>query len=211
MARLPRKHIPLEVRLRVVLRQLGFARNQIDDIICDAKDPTRPPAHRGCGRRLAFPLTILAERLDCRVEDLALDHNPALENREKLILLPSGRKIRQVVVPKGGQVLRYFPDELDPDHLLYREKHAHHIKTNVAGDGAQYSDRVLAKRERKRVKKQKRASALKRQRGRRTVGGSTGFPKKAARVKRIPALARPLRSASRFPPKGSRPFNRRTP
>jgi hypothetical protein len=39
--------------------------------------------------------------------------------------------------------------------LLYREKHAHHIKTNVHGDGAQHPDRVLIRRERQRTKKKK--------------------------------------------------------
>jgi hypothetical protein len=94
-------------------------------------------------------------------EPLHLDHNPALENRRK-------------VVRKGVHV-DYDPPANDPAFLIYRTKHDHHIKTNVRGDGAQYSDRVLAKRERRRTKGKRKS--------------------------------RPLKSASRWPPKGSRKMN----
>lgn len=63
-----------------------------------------------------------------------LDHHPALENRQRI-----------------GD--RYLPDANDPDYLTYRTAHDHHIKTSVRGDGAQFADNVIAKRERRRRKK----------------------------------------------------------
>lgn len=192
MPRLLRPHIPLEVRLRVALRQLGFVPTQIDAEVLDAKDPTRAPQYRGVGRVLKSALAVLAERLGCQANDLQLDHDPALENREKLVLMPSGRRVRRIVVPAGGQVLRYFPAANDPAFLIYRPKHAHHIKTNVRGDGAQYPDRVLAKRERRRAQRQ--------------AGKPSRFKKTPSRAKRIPSRQSRGRG---FPPKGSRPFSRR--
>lgn len=124
MARLPRKHIPLRVRCEVVSRQLGI----------------EPPPASADGKALQARLAVLAGLLACEVADLRLDHDPALENREK---------IRDV----DGEILRYVPDELDPLHLIYREKHDHHIKTNVRGERGQFADNVIAKRERRREKK----------------------------------------------------------
>lgn len=91
---------------------------------------------RGQSRRERLRLMLLL--LFPNKEVFQLDHDPALENRR----LTWGY----------GDSYQYYPDANDPDFLIYREKHAHYIKTNVRGDGAQYPDRVLAKRERRRQK-----------------------------------------------------------
>ena len=145
MPRLYRPHIPLEVRCRVVLRQLGEL--WPDDVI--ARHKTRPGdaylkgigvfvPRGGLAALLASKLDALAVLLDCKIEDLRLDHDPALATRMKRTM------------PNGTVV--YSPDANSPGHLIYREKHAHHIKTNVRGDHGQHPDRVLIKRERKRQK-----------------------------------------------------------
>lgn len=72
-------------------------------------------------------------------ETAHLDHNPALRVR--------------VYNPRiKDTAARYTPHAHNPDFLIWRTKHAHHIKTNVRGDGAQFPDRVLIKRERRREK-----------------------------------------------------------
>lgn len=78
---------------------------------------------------------------------------------------------------------RYTPNANDPNHLIYRTAHEHRIKTNVRGDGAQHPDRVLINRERDRERnKRKPVSTFRSQR---------------------------LRSANRWPPKGSRKIQSR--
>jgi hypothetical protein len=94
---------------------------------------------------LGVLLAKLAGLLGCEVGDLRLDHDPALATRMRRT--------------RAGKTL-YSPDANDPAHLIYRTAHAHHIKTNVRGEGAQHPDRVLIKRARrgkavpKKVKKQ---------------------------------------------------------
>ena len=68
-----------------------------------------------------------------------LDHDPPLRVR--------------AFNPRTG---KYKPDANDPDFLIYRTAEAHRFKTNVRGDGAQYPDRVLIKRERRRGKKKRK-------------------------------------------------------
>ena len=67
-----------------------------------------------------------------------LDHNPPLAVRDKIM--------------RDGIVIGYKPDANDPDYLVWRTADDHRMKTNVRGDGAQYPDRVLIKRERRRNK-----------------------------------------------------------
>jgi hypothetical protein len=121
---LPRKHIPYSVRCAVAERQVRAI----------GVDPDQFDA-RPLSLRLDFLLTALFGGHGCH-----LDHHPALENREQ---------IKDV----DGVILRYVPDELDPAHLIYRDKHSHHIKTNVSGEHGQYADNVIAKRERRRKRK----------------------------------------------------------
>lgn len=134
MPKLPRTAIPVEVKCRVALRQLGYPIDLIDAAIRINK--------RSIGKFLAGLLPNLALALHCEVKELRLDHNPALGLREK---------IRN----EAGDIIGYIPHEHSVDDLLYRSQHAHHIKTNVAGDGAQFSDTVLMKRERRRQRRQK--------------------------------------------------------
>jgi hypothetical protein len=158
MPRLYRPSIPVEVKCRAALRQLGEL--WIDEAI--------GANHGGMGAFLDRLLFKMAELLNCEVKGLRLDHNPALATRER----------------KGeGKNTIYKPDANDPEFLIYREKHAHHIKTNVRGDGAQYPDRVLIKRARKQKRKPRKGF------GRRAFAKATGssWPK------------RKLRSANRWP------------
>lgn len=128
MARLFRPHIPLEPRCRVVLRQLGEL--WIDDVIA---------AHRtSLNRLLAIKLRTLSELMNCTINDLRLDHDPPLGARER----------------RGeGKNTVYSPDANDPDHLFYREKSAHDVKTRIRGEHGQFSDLALIKRERRRQRK----------------------------------------------------------
>lgn len=185
MSRLPRPPIPIEVRCRVVLRQLG--ESWPDDVIRANRFVPRVVPSRSLGKLLAKLLTRLAEQIGCEVSDLRLDHDPALENREKLVEMPNGRRHKTVVVPKGAKVIQYYPDANDPEHLRYRP-HApefagsHLIKTNVRGDRGQHSDRALAAKNKR-------------------IARNCDPKRKKAKI----------RSATRWPPRGSRKVqNRRT-
>ena len=123
--KLYRPTIPVEVKCRVALKQLGEL--WIDDAI---------EAHQGgLGAFLNQLLKKLSELLGGK---LHLDHHPPLAARKR----------------KGeGKKTIYDPPANSVDHLIYREVEAHRLKTNVKGDGAQYPDRVLIKRERRRQKR----------------------------------------------------------
>lgn len=184
MARLPRPKIKLADDLRVILRQVGEL--WPERVIAEARN----------GRRLQVTrdakLSELAALLLCDVTDLELDHDPALENREKLVLLPSGKKASVTIPPPGAKVLRYYPDANDPEHLKYRPKRpeqdgSHYVKTHVRGDHGQLSDNALARKEKRRLKKAARK----------------GRPRRGKRN----SPTRRLRSGSRWPPKGSRKVN----
>lgn len=129
--RLPRPYIPLEVRCRVALRQLGEM--WPDEVIASA------PRFGGLLMLLEVKKAQLAYLLGIKTAlDLHLDHDPALGAREK--------------IRKHGKIVGYRPDANDSDHLAYRTKESHRIKTLIRGDGAQYSDRALIKRERRRMR-----------------------------------------------------------
>lgn len=130
--RLLRPYIPLEVRCRVALRQIGRGDWETDPLTDGTGNRYRlRPFLDAILMRLAIRLSGTADP-----EKLHLDHDPALGAR--------------VQVWKDDKLIGYEPDANDPLYLIYREKHAHQIKTNVKGDGAQYPDRVLIKRERRR-------------------------------------------------------------
>lgn len=133
--RLPRPNIPLEIKLLVVMRQLGDF--DADGFVASAKE------QRMLGDAFNIKKAELAELLGCEPSDLRLDHDPALENRRR-------------ICNHRGEFVRYVPDANDPEYLKYRTAHSHHIKTNVRGDGAQFADNVIAKRERRRQKKKTR-------------------------------------------------------
>lgn len=140
MARLLRPAIPLEVRCRVALRQLG---EMWPDSVIEAN-------RRGHGRLLRDLLVRLAALLECDPRQLQLDHDPALAIRTRII--------------RNRIHVGYRPDANDPEYLIYREAHSHHIKTNVRGIGAQHPDRVLIKKERRREKRLKAVDFLKNRR-----------------------------------------------
>lgn len=135
MARLYRPAIPVHVKCRVVLRQLG------EMFIDDTIELYRK--NRNLGWLLEVSLAKYAALLKCEVVDLRLDHDPALGLRQR-----TGEGKRTV----------YKPDANDPAALAYRPHGAqfagsHDVKTRIRGDHGQYSDIVLMKRERRREKK----------------------------------------------------------
>ena len=132
MARLPRPSIPLEVKCRVALRQLGEI--WPDELIAIARE----------GRSLGTVLTSLkdrlAELLACDVSDLRLDHDPALGAREKIV--------------RDGKIVGYVPAANDHNFLIYRPHAEHLVKTNIRGEHGQHPDRVLIKKQRRLDRKQ---------------------------------------------------------
>lgn len=133
MARLYRPSIPVEVKLRVILRQLGELWPL--SVIDTAKK------NRAMGRQLAGLLESFAQTIKCKVEDLRLDHDPPLGARQQF-------------KNDRGEV-RYVPDANDPEHLHYRPhgtqfENSHDVKTRIRGDHGQFSDLALIKRERRR-------------------------------------------------------------
>ena len=174
MSRLPRPPISLAVKLTITLRQNGCSIDVARERVENARK------ERKLGVDLEGELFLLAATLGCPRDQLRLDHNPALENREKLVLLLSGRTKLVVIVPNGAKVLRYFPDANDPEYMIYRPHSpefagSHLIKTNVSGDGAQHSDRAMAAKN-----------------------------KNIARNRDPKRRKAKIRSASRWPPRGSR-------
>lgn len=151
--KLYRPPIPVEVRCRVALAQLGeiWPEGRLD---AWRYDRTVAPRYRnpGLGKLLEILLAELAGLLGCAKIELRLDHNPALGLRKKRT-----RRELKYHPPTDGivalMVTTYTPDANDPAYLIYRSHAAHHIKTNVKGDGAQFSDTVLMKRERRRRRK----------------------------------------------------------
>lgn len=171
MARLPRPSIPLAIRLDVAMRQAGLEAAERLGYINVAK------SSRKVGALLESYLVDLAARMGCPRDQLQLHHDPALENREKII--------------KGGVIVGYKPDANDPEHLFYlpfgaEYDDSHYIRTNVRGQNGQFSDNMLAKRERKRKRKAERCR--------------TGKVKKIANRKTAwpPRGSRKLRSRTRF-------------
>lgn len=170
MARLYRPAIPVEVRCRVVLRQLGemFA----DDVIRANRFVPRAVPTRSLARLLAEKLEQLAALLKCEVKELRLDHDPALGLREKI---------------GDGKKTRYVPDANDPEHLAYRPHGAEHagshdVKTRIRGDHGQYSDIVLIKRERRRERRACNKPAKKA----RVLAKKTKWPKRSFQKRKKP-------------------------
>ena len=134
---LPRPHIPFEVCCRVLLVQLGTLPHLIDRFLAENK-----------GRYEAYHNELkprLAEQLNCKTDELHLDHTLPLAAR---------KKIRN----EFGEVVGYDPDANDPDYLRYRVRVAHEFKTNKKGDGAQFRDRALINRQKRREQPPKRRS-----------------------------------------------------
>jgi hypothetical protein len=145
MAKLYRPTIPLEVKCCVVLRQLGEM--FVEDAIA---------ANKGqLGSFLAVLLNRFAALIKCDVKDLRLDHDPALALR------------RRRFTGGGRFPVEYIPAANDPEHLFYRPhgtqfEGSHDVKTRIRGDHGQFSDLVLIKRERRRLRNasEKKSSLL---------------------------------------------------
>lgn len=133
MSRLPRPYIPLDVRLDVATRQI----QTLMKLTSKPVYPDRLSLRRQLDEALASLKDIL------KTNSLDLDHDPALVNR---------RKIHN----RRGEIIRYVPDANDPRFLFYRASDGHDIKTRVRGDHGQYSDLMLAKRERRRLRKKRK-------------------------------------------------------
>jgi hypothetical protein len=145
MTRLYRPHIPVRVRCYVVLTQLGEI---WPDKVID--DWAYRRSKLGLGVLLETKLCMLAGTLNCGVEELRLDHDPALGNRDKT---------EQFV--KGRLITIYEPDANDHRYLFYRPHGAQHvgshdIKTRVRGDHGQHSDLALMRIKKKREAPPKR-------------------------------------------------------
>jgi hypothetical protein len=141
--RLPRPYIPIGICVSVAARQC---------LLLPSK-PSRQAA--SIILRSELPASEKLKRLLLILfgdETAHLDHDPALQNREKIY--------RTDYDGRGGVLVRtiigYRPDANDPEFLRYRDKQEHKIKTLVRGDGAQYSDAALA-RKNKRIAKSRDA------------------------------------------------------
>lgn len=183
MARLFRPTVPVEVKCRVALRQLG---EMWPDKAIDARrhvPSNRLPPRGGLGAYLGELLERLADLLGCAVADLRLDHDPplALRPQERCGL--------------GGRKVYYVPDANDPEHLKYRPHGtqfagSHDVKTRIRGEHGQFSDIVLIKRQRRRNRHEQQVK----------TGLKPGFKAK-----------KKMKSRSAWPPKGSRKIPTRSP
>lgn len=143
MSRLPRPHIPLDVRCRVALSQVvPHGGIDVEALI---------ERHRGKLKRyLDDLLSRLADRLGCSTRELHLDHDPALENRKQLHSVSAA-------ITGDETFMRYEPDANDPRYLIYREGgfsgSDHDVKTRIRGEHGQLSDHGLARKEKRRQRK----------------------------------------------------------
>lgn len=140
MTRLYRPYIPVEVRCRVLFRQLGEM----------FPDKVIVPNSRRFGSLLRDLQNRLANLLTCKVEDLRLDHDP-----------PLALRIKRKKFDGKKWITLYSPDANAPACLRYRPhgsqfEGSHDIKTRVRGDHGQFSDLALIRREKKRAKKLKK-------------------------------------------------------
>lgn len=133
-----RPHIPLGVRVQVARRQI-IQKLDVSDSWA-LMDRTRE-----CSQT-----SKLAEFLKALFGDEPhhLDHEPALALRRRT---------------RSG---RYIPDANDPGCLLYRTRHGHHIKTNVAGDHGARSDTAERVHQRRLARNRANRAAPKRRRKR---------------------------------------------
>lgn len=143
----PRPHIPLAVRMQVAARQL-FERGTWTPTHVSVMVSSPAPVRA----RLSFALGLLFGD-----EKPHLDHNPAL--------------ILRTFNPRTG---KYTPDANDPDFLVYRTVHDHHLKTNVAGDGALRSD-TAARMHQRRMDENR---GLRKRRPKAKIKSRTSWPKR---------------------------------
>lgn len=115
--------IPTRPQLIAALRQVdAINKRDVFDLVIADRAARSKRGTVALTEQLRIALTILFhdEKSQC-------DHNPAL------ILRSYNPRIKKIAD-------RYTPHANDPDYLIHRTVHGHHIKTNVRGDGAQRSD-----------------------------------------------------------------------
>lgn len=116
-------------------------------------------------------------------EKFELHHRPSLVNRRRYV--------------RNGKVF-YDPPANDPEHLVYLAEDDHDIETRIRGIGAQRSD-LSQRRYNKRVAENRE----------RKVTSVSGVKLRMAKRKWAGA---PIRSANRWPPRGTQKIaNRKTP
>lgn len=129
----PRPHIPFSVRVKVAGRHLverGIW--TAEQLLLFEMSPIRAK------RILPWMLSALFGQ-----QTIHLDHDPPLRAREF-----------------NERTGKYKPAANDPDYLVYRTAEDHKRKTNLRGDGAQYADRVLIKRARRRDKPKRKSRPI---------------------------------------------------
>lgn len=117
--RRPHPAFTLEAQCRTAMHQMRYEITRVDHMMTVRGHRSRG----GLSALLPELLESLARSIGCEVSDLRLDHNPALSLREY-----------------DSVTHKFTPDANDYYFLTYRSAADHHIKTNVAGDGAQRSD-----------------------------------------------------------------------
>jgi len=158
---------PTSVRVIVALRQLeAFGAS---DALTTRSDGEKVDAFL---ERLLCGLSLY---IGCERVDLRLDHEPMLRRRA---YDPTIEKVAD----------RYEPHAHDPGCLLYRPQlpefaGSHHVKTFIRGEHGQFSDAVLAKRERRR-ERPKTASHKPKMKSRGFQKGKRKIPSRPFRRKR---------------------------
>lgn len=128
----PRPNIPVATKLAVAGRQIQNI-GGLDILMEYAMKKEGETMTHLLERRLVG----LASLLGCPRQDLRLDHDPALRWRRY------DPRVKNVAA-------RFQPNANSPEHLIYRTKEDHHIKTQIRGEHGQHADMVLIRRERKR-------------------------------------------------------------
>ena len=127
----PRPYVPLHVKLDVLARQLAqlwrMPQKEFDTTVRVGKNQSDA---------IAKMLKMLAEFYRCEVKDLRLDHTLAL-------------RLRDYNHRRKDIAARYTPNANDPAWLAYLPRVEHDHKT-FRRNGAQFSDTVLIKRDRRR-------------------------------------------------------------
>lgn len=160
MPRLLRPAIPLSVKLRVLLRQLGDA--FADDMIAIAQE------QGSLGLLVNEKQADLARLLGCQPNEIDYDHDPALGARRK-------------VLDKFGTHVGYEPAANDPEWIFARERKRHREKTNVRGEHGQHPDRVLIKKNRKIERREAEAAGLAKPRPKAKMRSANRWPPAGSR------------------------------
>lgn len=136
--KLHRPYIPISTRLQVAERQIDRAGLWLNYLSAGFRVPPYP-SPTVC---LKLALKLLFGDQPCH-----LDHDPSLGAR-----------------PFNERTGKYEPDANSLNHLVYRLKEDHRVKTFIRGEHGQHSDIVLIKRERRRKRKAATKTTQKKQR-----------------------------------------------